>query len=111
LRKGTEEIVKLGDAELKILPKRIVEFICYRNISHLLYRPDVDRAVDSKLEDPEDDELIDKFMQCTQSITHWSSYKASTLRGVIEKSIGRMIEAHILAYLQSVDLEVVDLDA
>jgi len=42
------------------------EFICHSNLSYLLYRPDVDKAVDSKLEDPEDDESFDKFMQCTQ---------------------------------------------
>jgi len=59
----TEEIVKLGDAEFEILQKRTEEFICHRNLSYLLYRPDVDKAVDSKLEDPEDDESFDKFMQ------------------------------------------------
>jgi hypothetical protein len=60
----TEEIVKLGDAEFEILQRRTEEFICHRNLSYLLYRPDVDKAVDSKLEDPEDDESFDKFMQC-----------------------------------------------
>lgn len=43
----TEEIVKLGDAEFEILYKRAEEFICHRNLSHLLYRPDVDKAVNS----------------------------------------------------------------
>jgi hypothetical protein len=62
----TEDIVKLGDVEFEILQNRIAEFIHHRNISHLLYRPDVDKAVDAKLEDPKDDELFDKFMQCTQ---------------------------------------------
>jgi hypothetical protein len=62
----TEEIVKLGDVDFEILQKRVAEFICHRNLSYLLYRPDVDKAVDSKLEDPEDDESFDKFMQCTQ---------------------------------------------
>lgn len=62
----TEEIVKLGDVEFEILQKRVAEFISYRNLSYLLYRPDVDKAVDSKLEDPDDDESFDKFMQCTQ---------------------------------------------
>ncbi|PVH92389.1 hypothetical protein DM02DRAFT_543749 [Periconia macrospinosa] len=62
----TEEMVKLGDAEFEILQKRAEEFIRHRNLSYLLYRPDVDKAVDSKLEDPEDDESFDKFMQCTQ---------------------------------------------
>lgn len=62
----TEEIVKLGDAEFEILQKRVEEFVRCRNLSYLLYRPDVDKAVDSKLEDPEDDESFDKFMQCTQ---------------------------------------------
>jgi hypothetical protein len=62
----TEEIVKLGDAEFEILQNSVAEFIHHRNLSHLLYRPDVDKAVDAKLEDPEDDESFDKFMQCTQ---------------------------------------------
>jgi hypothetical protein len=62
----TEEIVKMGDAEFDILQKRVVDFISHRNLSYLLYRPDVDKAVDSKLEDPEDDESFDKFMQSTQ---------------------------------------------
>jgi hypothetical protein len=62
----TEEIVKMGDAEFEILQKRVAEFISHRNLSYLLYRPDVDKAVDSKLEDPEDDESFDKFMQSTQ---------------------------------------------
>ncbi|CZS94284.1 uncharacterized protein RCO7_10332 [Rhynchosporium graminicola] len=59
----TEEIVKLGNAEFEILQERTEEFIHHRNLSCLLYRPDVDKAVDSRLEDPEDDESFDKFMQ------------------------------------------------
>jgi hypothetical protein len=62
----TEEIVKIGDAEFEILQKRTEEFIRHRNLSHLLYRLDVDKAVDSKLEDPEDEELFDAFLQSTQ---------------------------------------------
>jgi hypothetical protein len=58
----TEEIVKLGDAEFEILQNCVEEFIYYRNLSYLLYCPDVDKAVDSKLEDPEDDDLFDKFI-------------------------------------------------
>ena len=61
-----KEIVKLGNAEFEILQKRAEEFICHRNLSYLLYRPNVDKAVDSKLEDPEDDKLFNKFMQCIQ---------------------------------------------
>lgn len=60
----TEEIVKLGDAEFEILQKHAEEFICHHNLSYLLYRSDVDKAVDSKLEDPEDNDSFDKFMQC-----------------------------------------------
>ncbi|KFY30326.1 hypothetical protein V494_08189 [Pseudogymnoascus sp. VKM F-4513 (FW-928)] len=59
----TEEIIRLGDVEFGILQKCLAEFISYRNLSHLLYRPDVDKAVDSKLEDPDDDGSYDKFMQ------------------------------------------------
>lgn len=62
----TEEIVRLGDAQFGILQHRVVEFIGHRNLSHLLYRQDVDKAVDSKLEDPEDDESFEKFIQCTR---------------------------------------------
>ena len=62
----TEEIVKMDDTEFEILQKRVAEFISRRNLSYLLYRPDVDKAVDAKLEDPEDDESFDKFMQSTQ---------------------------------------------
>lgn len=62
----TDEIVKMGDTEFEVLQKRVVDFISHRNLSYLLYRPDVDKAVDSKLEDPEDDELFDVFMQSTQ---------------------------------------------
>jgi hypothetical protein len=61
----TEEIIKLSDSEFEILQKGVEEFIHHRNLSYLLYRPDVDKAVDSKLEDPDDDESFDKFMQCT----------------------------------------------
>lgn len=61
----TEEIVKISDAEFEILQNHVPEFISHRNLSYLLYRPDVDKAVDSKLEDPEDDELFDKFLQST----------------------------------------------
>ena len=62
----TEEIVKLSDAEFEILQKCIVKFINHHNLSHLLYRPDVDKAVDAKFEDPEDADSFKKFIQCTQ---------------------------------------------
>jgi hypothetical protein len=62
----TDEIVTIGDTEFEVLQKRVVDFISHRNLSYLLYRPDVDKAVDSKLEDPEDDELFDVFIQSTQ---------------------------------------------
>ena len=61
-----EEIVKLGDLEFEILHKRVIDFMCRRNLSGLLYRSDVDKAINAKLEDPNDDESFDKFMQCTQ---------------------------------------------
>ncbi|KAK3361560.1 ankyrin repeat-containing domain protein [Lasiosphaeria ovina] len=63
----TEGIVKLSGAEFEILQKCAEEFIRHYKLSTLLYRPDVDKAVDSKLEDPEDGELFNKFMQ---GITH-----------------------------------------
>lgn len=58
----TEEIIKLGNTEFELLQKRIAEFIYYYNLSYLLYRPNIDKAVDSKLEDPEDNKSFDKFI-------------------------------------------------
>jgi hypothetical protein len=40
----------------------MAEFISYRNLSYLLYYLDIDKAIDSKLEDPEDIKLFNKFM-------------------------------------------------
>ena len=62
----TEEIVKLGNAEFEILQNRVAEFSSHRNLSCHLYRPDVDKAVHSKLEDPEDSESFNKFIQGTR---------------------------------------------
>lgn len=37
--------------------------MCHRNLSRLLYRRDVDKAVESTFEDPEDEDLYQNFMQ------------------------------------------------
>ena len=61
----TEDIVKMEDAKFALLQSHSVEYMHSRKLSHLLYRPDVDKAVDAKLEDPDDESSFDKFMQCT----------------------------------------------
>ncbi|GAB1319490.1 hypothetical protein MFIFM68171_09700 [Madurella fahalii] len=60
---STEEIVRMDDAEFEILQARGPEFFRRRELSHLLYRPDVDKAVDAKFENPDDDGAYDKFIQ------------------------------------------------
>ncbi|KAK4097776.1 hypothetical protein N658DRAFT_500090 [Parathielavia hyrcaniae] len=64
-----EEIVKMKDTEFELLRTRGPEFFRRRELSRLLYRPDVDKAVDAMVEDPDDDGSYDKFMQGTQQGT------------------------------------------
>lgn len=61
-----EEIIKMDDAEFEFLRNRGPEFFRRRELSRLLYRPDVNRAVDDLIEDPDDDGSYDKFIQGTQ---------------------------------------------
>jgi hypothetical protein len=58
---SVKEIVKLDDAEFEILQTRGLEFFRRRVPSHLLYRLDVDKAVDVELRDPDD--TYDKFIR------------------------------------------------
>jgi hypothetical protein len=60
-----EELVKLDDAEFDILKRGAADFVRHRNLSSLLYRPDVDKAVESTFEDPDDEDLYDKFLNGT----------------------------------------------
>jgi len=60
---NTEEMFKLNDAEFDILKRRAADFLRHRNLSRALYRPDIDKAVDSTFEDPEDEGLYRNFMQ------------------------------------------------
>ncbi|KAK3687211.1 hypothetical protein B0T22DRAFT_534653 [Podospora appendiculata] len=60
------EIVKMDDTEFEVLQNCGPEFFRRRDLSRLLYRPDVDKAVDAMVEDPDDDGSYDKFMQGTQ---------------------------------------------
>jgi len=55
----------MDDAEFDILLKRGEEFFHRRGLSHLLYRCDVDKAVDARV-DPDDDGSYDKFIQGIQ---------------------------------------------
>lgn len=59
----TEEILKLDHAELDILVRRAVDFMRHRNLSSVLYRRDVDKAVESTFEDPENESEYHSFMQ------------------------------------------------
>ncbi|OAQ59500.1 hypothetical protein VFPBJ_11612 [Purpureocillium lilacinum] len=53
----------MEDDTFKILLERGVEFFQRRELSRFLHRPDVDKAVDAKFEDPDDDGLYEKFIQ------------------------------------------------
>jgi hypothetical protein len=64
-----EEIVKIEDIEFELLRIRGPEFFRRRELSRLLYRPDVDKAVDAMVEDPDDDGSYDKFIQGIQQGT------------------------------------------
>jgi hypothetical protein len=58
-----EEIYKLDDTEFDILKNRVVDFMRHRTLSCLLYRRDIDKAVESTFGDPEDEDLYLKFMR------------------------------------------------
>lgn len=58
-----EEFINMDDAEFEFLRNRGPEFFRRRELSRLLYRPDVNRAVDDMLGDPDDDGSYDKFIQ------------------------------------------------
>lgn len=60
-----EEFRQLGDAGIQFLQERVAEFIRSRDPSSLLYRPDVNKAIHAILDDPEDLESYDIFIQCT----------------------------------------------
>ncbi|KAL2015130.1 hypothetical protein VTK56DRAFT_6218 [Thermocarpiscus australiensis] len=53
----------MEDAEFELLRDRGPKFFRCRELSRLLYRPDVDKAVDAMVEDPDDDGSYDSFMQ------------------------------------------------
>jgi hypothetical protein len=65
----TEDIIKMEDAKFKFLQSHAAEFMHHRKLSPLLYRPDVDKAVDSNLEDPEDQDLFDIFIRGTHVVS------------------------------------------
>lgn len=54
----------MGDAEFELLRTRGPKFFHCRELSRLLYRPDVDKAVDAMVNDPDDS--YDKFMEGTE---------------------------------------------
>ena len=61
----TDDIVNMDDAEFEVLLNRGPEFLHRRDVSRLLYRRDVDKAVDANV-DQEDDESYNKFIQGIQ---------------------------------------------
>ncbi len=68
-----EEIVKMDDGEFETLKNRGVEFFHRGGLSRLLYRPDVDKAVNASFTDPDDDGSYEKFMQGIQHDTDLKS--------------------------------------
>ncbi|KAL2014980.1 hypothetical protein VTK56DRAFT_6638 [Thermocarpiscus australiensis] len=58
-----EEIVKMDDAEFEILQTHGPEFVRRRELSRFLDRPDVDRAVNAIVENPDEDGSYEKFLQ------------------------------------------------
>ncbi len=55
----------MDDAEFEFLLKHREEFFHRRRLSQLLYRRDVDKAVDARV-DPDDDGSYDNFIQGIQ---------------------------------------------
>ncbi|KAK4204857.1 hypothetical protein QBC40DRAFT_271891 [Triangularia verruculosa] len=58
-----KEIVKMEDAEFELLRTRGPGFFRRRELSRLLYRPDVDKAVNVMVNDADDDGSYVKFIQ------------------------------------------------
>ena len=60
----------MDNAEFEVLQNRGPELFRRRELSRLLYRTDVDRAVDAMVEDPDDNGLYEKFIQDIQQ-SNW----------------------------------------
>jgi hypothetical protein len=60
----------VDNAEFEVLQNRGPEVFRRRELSRLLDRPDVDRAVDAMVEDPDDDGLYEKFIHDIQQ-SNW----------------------------------------
>ncbi|KID66216.1 hypothetical protein MBR_09427, partial [Metarhizium brunneum ARSEF 3297] len=59
----TEDIVKMEHEKFELVRTLAAEFMLNRQLSPLLYRPDVDKAVDAVVEEPDDQESYDAFMK------------------------------------------------
>lgn len=59
----TEDIVKMDDEKFELVRIHTADFMLRRQLSSLLYRPDVDKAVDAEVEEPDDQELLDEFIK------------------------------------------------
>ncbi|KAI1318811.1 hypothetical protein F5Y16DRAFT_112376 [Xylariaceae sp. FL0255] len=59
----TEDMVKMENAKFTLLQSHAAEFLQNRKLSGLLYRTDVDKAVDAELGGPVDELSFDKFMR------------------------------------------------
>ncbi len=73
----TDEIVRMEEPKFKLVYTYVAEFMHRRQLSTLLYRPDVDKAVDTKFEDPEDHESFEEFLKSTK---HDPLYQAKANR-------------------------------
>jgi hypothetical protein len=62
----TEDFAKMDEPKFKLILTHAAEFLHRRKLSILLYRPDVDRAVDAKFEDPDDQESFEEFLKSAQ---------------------------------------------
>ena len=69
----TKEIVKMDNTKFKTLKNSRVEFFHRRKLSRLLYRPNVDKVVNTSFTDPDDDGSYKKFMQGIQHDTDLKS--------------------------------------
>ncbi|KAH8595113.1 hypothetical protein B0O99DRAFT_594716 [Bisporella sp. PMI_857] len=58
-----EDIINISNAEFEILHQHVEDFVRHRNLSKLLYGPDVNKAVESNIENIDDNQSFNKFMQ------------------------------------------------
>lgn len=57
-----KDVLELPTAQFAFLVENVADFVQRRHLSQYLYRDDIDKAVNSKL-DPEDDDLFKEFLK------------------------------------------------